>query len=117
MGNIRVAGATEVWVTVANSTAPCASARGRADHTHQRAGNVVEAPRKLLKMAKTPKYQDTKVWQRAEEDRQAQALKITRLRALRLSKEAADRDAADRVAAPAPPKRPARQINRSTPLS
>jgi hypothetical protein len=68
-------------------------------------------------MAKNPKFQDTKVWQRAEEDRQAQALKITRLRALRLSKEAADRDAAERVAAATPPKRQARQPNRSTPLS
>ena len=47
-------------------------------------------------MARNPKYQDTKVWQLAEEDRQAEALKTIRLRALRLTKEAADRDTADR---------------------
>jgi hypothetical protein len=68
-------------------------------------------------MARNPKFQDTRVWQFAEEARQAQTLKITRLRALRLSKEAADRNAADRVTATAPPKRQARQLNRSTPLS
>jgi hypothetical protein len=68
-------------------------------------------------MTKKPKYQDAKVWQLAEEGRRAQDLNITRLRALRLSKEAADREAADRVAATAPPKRQARQPNRSTPAS
>jgi hypothetical protein len=68
-------------------------------------------------MEKKPKYQDTKVWQVAEENRRAQALKITRLRALRLSKEAADGDAADRAAAAALPKRQARHLNPSRPLS
>jgi hypothetical protein len=68
-------------------------------------------------MARNPKYQDTRVWQVAEEDRQAQALKIARLRALRLTKEAADREAASRVTATAVPKRQARQPNRSASLS
>lgn len=68
-------------------------------------------------MVKTPKYQDTKVWQRAEEDRQAQDLNIARLRALRLSKEAADRNAGGPVAAAAAPVRERRQLHRPTPAS
>jgi hypothetical protein len=68
-------------------------------------------------MARNPKYQDTRVWQLAEENRQAEALKTTRLRALRLTKEAADRDAADRGTATALLRRQARQLNRSAPVS
>jgi len=68
-------------------------------------------------MVRNPKYQDTKIWQVAEETRQAEALKTARLRALRLKKEAADKDAADRGATPVLPRRRARQLSRSTPVS
>jgi hypothetical protein len=87
-------------------------------------------PRRLpaedpLKMAKYPKYQDAKVWSLAKDDKQAEADKTTRLRALRLAKEAADlakeaadKDAADRETATVRPKGHGRQLNRSTaPLS
>jgi|HubBroStandDraft_4_1064222.scaffolds.fasta_scaffold3387275_1 hypothetical protein len=50
-------------------------------------------------MARNRKYQDTKVWQLAEKEKQAESLKTTRLRALRLAKEAADRDTADQATA------------------
>jgi hypothetical protein len=47
------------------------------------------------------KHVHVKVRTPAEEERHAEAAKITRLRALRLAKEAADRDAAAReIAAP-----------------
>jgi hypothetical protein len=65
-------------------------------------------------MARNPKYQDTKVWQLAEKDKQAEALKTTRLRALRLAKEAADRDAAKQVNAMALPRRQRYPLKRST---
>jgi hypothetical protein len=68
-------------------------------------------------MARNPKYQDAKVWQLAEENRQAEALKTARLRALRLTKEAADKDAADRGAAPVLSRRQARQLNPSARVS
>jgi hypothetical protein len=69
-------------------------------------------------MARYPKYQDAKVWSLAEEDKQAEADKTTRLRALRLAKETADGDAARRETATALPRRQGRQLNRSTaPLS
>jgi hypothetical protein len=69
-------------------------------------------------MARYPKYQDAKVWSLAEEDKQAEADKTTRLRALRLAKEVADRDAASRATATALPRRQGRQLNRPTaPLS
>ena len=48
-----------------------------------------------------PKHVHVKVRTPAEEEKHAEAAKITRLRALRLAKEAADRDAATReIAAP-----------------
>ena len=50
-------------------------------------------------MARNRKYQDTKVWQLAEKEKQAESFKTTRLRALRLAKEAADRDTADQATA------------------
>lgn len=68
-------------------------------------------------MARNPKYQDARVWQLAEENRQAEAHKTARLRALRLTKEAADRDAADRGIATVLPRRQACQLNRSAPVS
>ena len=68
-------------------------------------------------MARNPKYQDTRVWQLAEENRHAEALKTTRLRALRLTKEAADKDAAERGTPTVLPRRQAHQLNRSAPVS
>jgi hypothetical protein len=42
------------------------------------------------------KFADVKVWQVAEDDKQAEAVKTARLRALRLDREATDRDSASR---------------------
>jgi len=49
-----------------------------------------------------------------EDERQAEAAKTTRLRDLRLTKEAADRDAASRVLPAAAPRSQERQRNRPT---
>jgi hypothetical protein len=102
-------------VTVANSVvSDCRLATEPVILTN--VGKVVAA-KEPSKMAKNPKYQDTKVWQLAEKDKQAEALKTTRLRALRLTKEAADRDAANQATATALPRRQAHQLKRSTPPS
>lgn len=53
---------------------------------------------------------------RADEDaKQLEAAKTARLRAVRLAKEAADRDAAKRELAAAPPKSRRRQVDHPTP--
>jgi hypothetical protein len=65
-------------------------------------------------MAKHPKYIDTKVWQLAEAEKQVVAVKTARLRALRLTKEAADRDTASREIAASLPRSRGHKLNRSS---
>ena len=67
----------------------------RSGH-HRVADNAVAEPRDPFTMENII---HVKVRPPTEDEKQAQAAKTTRLRALRLAKEAADRDAASRVTA------------------
>ncbi len=67
--------------------------------------------REAFKMAK---YIHVKAMLPDEDEKQAEAAKTARLRAIRLAKEAADRDATNREIAIAPPRRRGGRLNHPT---
>lgn len=65
-------------------------------------------------MSKHPKHLYPKVWKLTEEKKRVVAAKTTRLRALRLVKEAADRDNATREIARIAAEKSVRNLDRSS---